>query len=357
MVSDFSKDPTAFSYTSNIVGDFGSTGTNKVLPAWDGAPNNPNGRPTPQDVTVWVKHIEDPASIAVTDENGTTVASNPITGEDYDSVSGSHTRAHALWFTTTTKQNNFHFMTVIYPQNPADKTAGPGGTPLPNPNIQRINDYTARVTNPDGTVDVISFDPTTAAANSATIVVNLLDINPMPVVDDTLINSTVNPYTITASAGTGGTITPSGAISVNSGASQTFTVTANTGYTINQVLVDGNAVTLTAGSYTLTNVTANHTIMASFIPTYTLTITSANGSVTKSPLVRIVLHFNRIEQFGNCLIRTVTGNRYYKTTSHLAARRRRLNSHPPASHRRRKSTWRHASSAPHHHISRRHLTA
>ena len=49
----------------------------------------------------------------------------------------------------------------------------------------------------------------------------------------------VRTYTITASAGTGGTISPTGSVSVNHGASQTFTITANTGYTISSVTVDG----------------------------------------------------------------------------------------------------------------------
>jgi hypothetical protein len=70
-------------------------------------------------------------------------------------------------------------------------------------------------------------------------------------------------YTITASAGAGGTISPSGAVSVGAGSNQTFTISANTGFSIADVLVDGvsaGAVT----NYTFTNVTANHTIAASF---------------------------------------------------------------------------------------------
>lgn len=69
----------------------------------------------------------------------------------------------------------------------------------------------------------------------------------------------INTYTITASAGTNGSITPSGAVSVNSGSSQTFTITPNTGYHVADVLVDGvsqGAIT----TYTFNNVTANHTI-------------------------------------------------------------------------------------------------
>jgi hypothetical protein len=74
---------------------------------------------------------------------------------------------------------------------------------------------------------------------------------------------TLKTYTITASAGSGGSITPSGTITVNHGASQAFTITANTDYTVGGVVVDGSSVG-SVTSYTFTNVTANHTISASF---------------------------------------------------------------------------------------------
>jgi hypothetical protein len=70
-------------------------------------------------------------------------------------------------------------------------------------------------------------------------------------------------YTITASAGTGGSISPSGSVSVNHGSNKTFTITAYDGYHIVEVLVDGSSVG-TINSYTFLNVTANHTIEATF---------------------------------------------------------------------------------------------
>ncbi len=70
-------------------------------------------------------------------------------------------------------------------------------------------------------------------------------------------------YTITASAGTGGSITPQDAVTVNYGADQTFTITADTGYHIADVLVDGSSVGAVS-SYTFTNVVADHTIQAQF---------------------------------------------------------------------------------------------
>ena len=73
-------------------------------------------------------------------------------------------------------------------------------------------------------------------------------------------------YTITATAGEGGSITPAGEVSVKEGASQTFTITASEGYAIADVLVDGQSVGA-VDSYTFENVTANHTIAAVFTKT------------------------------------------------------------------------------------------
>ena len=73
-------------------------------------------------------------------------------------------------------------------------------------------------------------------------------------------------YTITATAGEGGSITPAGEVSVKEGASQTFAIAASEGYAIADVLVDGQSVGA-VDSYTFENVTANHTIAALFTRT------------------------------------------------------------------------------------------
>ena len=70
-------------------------------------------------------------------------------------------------------------------------------------------------------------------------------------------------HTITATAGANGSISPSGNVEVVEGADQTFTITANDGYEIESLKVDGAAVS-TAPSYTFTNVTKAHTIEATF---------------------------------------------------------------------------------------------
>src|SRR5204863_307873 len=78
----------------------------------------------------------------------------------------------------------------------------------------------------------------------------------------------IDTYSITASAGANGSIAPSGAVSVNAGADEAFTITPDADYHVADVLVDGVSVGA-VGSYTFTNVHAAHTIAASFaIDTY-----------------------------------------------------------------------------------------
>ena len=88
-------------------------------------------------------------------------------------------------------------------------------------------------------------------------------------------------YTITASAGANGSISPSGATSAFQGTSVPFTITPATGYHVADVIVDGSSVGA-VGSYTFTNVSTNHTISASFaINTFTITASAeANGSIS-----------------------------------------------------------------------------
>jgi hypothetical protein len=86
-----------------------------------------------------------------------------------------------------------------------------------------------------------------------------------PVNSNQVISATfaINTYTITVTAGTGGSISPSGAVSVNYGGSQGFTITPGSGYSIANVVVDGVSLR-TISSYTFTNVQAPHTIAATF---------------------------------------------------------------------------------------------
>jgi hypothetical protein len=115
-------------------------------------------------------------------------------------------------------------------------------------------------------------------------------------------------YTITPTAGAGGTITPGTVQTVNHGGNATFTIAPNPGYRILDVKVDGvsNPAAVTAGSYTFSNVTVNHTIEATFaILTYTI-IPSAGAGGTITPGTPQTVNYG-----GNATF-TIAPNPYYK---------------------------------------------
>ena len=70
-------------------------------------------------------------------------------------------------------------------------------------------------------------------------------------------------FTITATAGNGGKIAPTGATNVYKGTSKAFTITPNDGYHVDSLTVDGTAVNVVT-EYTFSDVTANHTIAVTF---------------------------------------------------------------------------------------------
>ncbi len=105
--------------------------------------------------------------------------------------------------------------------------------------------------------------------------------------DSSFVASFKAVHTVTATAGENGSIDPSGAITVDDGASLRLTFLPNTGYRIASVIIDGtNNITSQVynNEYTLTNITANHTIEVEFeeIPIFTITA-AANEYGTVSP--------------------------------------------------------------------------
>ncbi len=103
-------------------------------------------------------------------------------------------------------------------------------------------------------------------------------------------------YTITASAGSGGGISPSGPVQVSQGGDQSFTITPTAGYQIASVTVDGASVGAMA-AYTFSSVSANHTIAA----TFTATGNTTSPITTPDP-------FTFTSQIGDALNTTETSN-------------------------------------------------
>ena len=105
-------------------------------------------------------------------------------------------------------------------------------------------------------------------------------------------------YLITASNGTaGGTVSPIGESSVTYGGSKAYTITAQTGYIIDEVKIDGtnNPTTVSSGKYTFSNVTDNHTIVATFKNrTYDITATAGINGIISPDGVSAVIQGNSI---------------------------------------------------------------
>ncbi len=97
----------------------------------------------------------------------------------------------------------------------------------------------------------------------------------------------IDTYTVTASAGANGSISPS--VSLTYGAAHTFAITPRPGYHVATITVDGTTPVPAATSYTFSNVTASHTIEAAFaIDTYAITTSAgANGSISPSGSVSV----------------------------------------------------------------------
>ncbi|MBU2552519.1 MAG: hypothetical protein KKB20_29170, partial [Proteobacteria bacterium] len=86
----------------------------------------------------------------------------------------------------------------------------------------------------------------------------------------------------------GGRINPSGEVLVTDGRDQTFQITARPGYQLVYLIVDGD-ITAPTTSYTFSNVTANHCILAVFVQVHAITATSGTGgTVIPAGVIQVV---------------------------------------------------------------------
>lgn len=90
-------------------------------------------------------------------------------------------------------------------------------------------------------------------------------------------------YTVTASAGEGGSVSP-GSVTVNQGEDASFSATPDYGYEVDVWFLDGDEVQTGGTGYTVSNVQADHSVHVTFRPLqYTVTASAGpNGSVTPS---------------------------------------------------------------------------
>ena len=183
-------------------------------------------------------------------------------------------------------------------------TVGTMPSPLDQPNAHR----------PGLTVDdPTPFDPATTTLYYRVVAQNTVGYMADPAYPQMTVASTSNrvvvgpQFTITATAGANGGITPSGDVAVGSGGSQTFTFTPDAQYRIGQVLVDGtpDAAAVTAGSYTFTNVQADHTIDVSFTRSEVTITSTAGPGGSISPKGKQTVRVNGTQVY------TITPNNHY----------------------------------------------
>jgi len=162
---------------------------------------------------------------------------------------------------------------------PITATAGPGGSIAPYGTVDAATGSSATFTaTPDAgyVVQGMTVDGT-SIAGAATYTFN--DIRAGHAISASFLATP--RFTITVTAGPGGTITPQDTV-VARGASQTFSIAANAGYQVVDVSVDGASKGPLA-AWTFTDVQASHALAATFspVPVYTIAINAgAGGTVT-----------------------------------------------------------------------------
>jgi hypothetical protein len=147
-----------------------------------------------------------------------------------------------------------------------------GNSPLTGSQQNTPPTYTMTLTNqPDGATE--TFTATATDSNNASATSSQASVTlPGAVL--------VNPNIITTSVGLHGTMSPMNPAVPYQG-NQTFTFTPDTGYKVYQVFLDGSQVSIVGNTYTLNNVTAPHTLKASFSKMTCLITTTptVNGSI------------------------------------------------------------------------------
>jgi hypothetical protein len=209
-----------------------------------------------------------------------TLSANPEAGWQFSGWSGSiESMDNPITVTVTGYMTIFAiFSEISVPDYTITATAGTGGSILPPGNISVMqgNSQTFVIT-PDAGYHVadVLVDGSSAGAVSSYTFTNVRADHSIRA--SFAIN--IITYSITASAGAGGNISPAGNVGVSQGSSQTFIITPNAGYHVADVLVDGTSAGAVS-SYTFTNVRADHSIRASFainIITYSITASAGAG--------------------------------------------------------------------------------
>ena len=226
--------------------------------------------------TEWIDYTGSPWQATSTGTNNKTIyiSSYTITAPYNPASPGTGTRI------TNRPNAKFAFCDKQYTLNPND-IYGEGATVtmVPNPVTHGQNSIVYFTIDPcysldDVIIGGVSMGPITSYNfNNVTA--------PLPMIE--VITHRLD-YNIVVTFGANGTVTPNGTVNKLCGESQTFTITPNTGYNINQVLINGtnNPTAVTTGTYTFSGtITNNQTLHATFTPKqFTLTLNPDGGTVS-----------------------------------------------------------------------------
>ncbi len=237
-----------------------------------------------------------PSSPTIVDSGASqTFSFFPATGYHVDSIIVDGVSQPLSPIYTFTSVNANHTIRVTFAINQYTITASSGANGSITPSGSVIETY--------GSSQTFNFTPATGYHVDSLLVDNFLQpVAPSYTFDSIKANHTIRvtfairQFTIVASAGTNGTITPSGNVGISYGGSQAFTFTPSTGYHVDSLVVDGVLLPAAPG-YTFTNDTSNHTIRVSFaINQFTIT-PSAGLNGTISPSVPTAVNYGASQTF------------------------------------------------------------
>ncbi|HEY1173366.1 MAG TPA: putative Ig domain-containing protein [Verrucomicrobiae bacterium] len=270
--------------TANVSPSFSQHPANMTVTSGNTVTFTASATGTPAPIVVWQRSVDGGSSWSnMADGNGfsgSTSSTLQLTGVTM-AMSGQKFRLTA---SNTSGSANSQAATLMVNPLVVSATAGANGSISPSGAINKDAGASQTFTATPSAgyqVDQWLVNGSVAQTGGATYTLNSIQANQTVSVSFKAVT-----YTVSASAGANGSISPVGAISKNAGASQTFTATPNAGYQVNQWLVNGSAVQSGGSSYTLNNIQANQTVGVTFnVVTTSYTITTAagaNGSVSPS---------------------------------------------------------------------------
>lgn len=312
----------------------GISGDTTIEVTFEDVPNdeNPPVKPTMYDVTTTVvgNGTVSPASAEVAEHGSLLLTFTPNTGSELTSVKvGNDEKISEVSSSGTLRLNNITTALTVsakfetkstQPDNPAvpeyrtiHVTSSAGGSLSPEGDVRVVKDgsQTFIIKPNEGmkleslTLDgdsVVGFNAETDSTYTLSDVANDCTLRAEFVERD----ASVDPepptppvsHVITATANQGGTVSPSGTFDAADNSSITFTFVPEAGYKLSAVTLDDAPITVTNGTYTLSNISGPHELNATFIletvappaPTYhtvTASVEGGSGSISPAGEIRV----------------------------------------------------------------------